>query len=157
MTGILESIPAGALIALDTMAWIYEFEAHPRFGPVTHALFTELIGTGRNPAGTSLLVLGELLVRPLALGRNDLAAEYRRIVKSGAGLSVWDVTREVVEKAADLRARHRLKMLDALHVASAIVNGAEVFVTNDAGLNRVDEITLLILDHYASPESSEFT
>jgi hypothetical protein len=59
---LLDEIPEGALVALDTMVWIYEFEAHPRFGPVVRTLFRDGLGTGRNSAGASLLVLGELLV-----------------------------------------------------------------------------------------------
>jgi hypothetical protein len=31
---LLDAIPEGALVALDTMGWIYEFEANPTFGPI---------------------------------------------------------------------------------------------------------------------------
>jgi predicted nucleic acid-binding protein len=37
-------------------------------------------------------------------------------------------------------------MMDSLHVATAIVHKADVFVTNDGDLSRVDENRVLTLD-----------
>jgi hypothetical protein len=43
---ILDAIPAGGLVVLDTVVWIDEFEANPVFGPITRPLFEEGFGTG---------------------------------------------------------------------------------------------------------------
>jgi hypothetical protein len=32
---ILDAIPPGSLVALDTVVWIYQYEANPVFGQVT--------------------------------------------------------------------------------------------------------------------------
>lgn len=148
---LLDDIPVGALVALDTMVWIYQFEANPLFGPVVRDFFHDALATGRNSAGSSLLVLGEVLVQPLVTARQDLAERYRQAFQSGAGFTVWDVTRSAVDQAAALRARYRLRMIDALHVASAVVNGAQFFLSNDAGLRRVTELQVLLLSDYTSP------
>jgi hypothetical protein len=145
---ILDAIPPGSLVALDTVAWICEFEANPVFGQVTNVLFRDGFGAGRFSASCSLLVLGELLVQPIAQGRPDLADRYRRIIVSGPDLTVWEVSREVLETAASLRARYWVKMLDAIHVSSAVVNGADCFITNDEGLRRIQEVRILILADY---------
>ena len=142
---LLDAIPHGGLVALDTMIWVYDSEAHPTYGPIVRPVFSA-IGSDRLRAGSSLMTLGELLVKPLALGRVDLADAYRRLFETGPGFVAWDVTRDVIEKAAAIRATHRLKMMDALHVATAIVHKADIFVTNDADLARVDEIRVLTLD-----------
>jgi hypothetical protein len=71
--GLLSDIPEGSLVALDTIVWIYEVEAHPTFGPIVHKFFRDGLDAGRNRAGSSLLTLGELLVQPLSCGRQDLA------------------------------------------------------------------------------------
>lgn len=147
---LIEAVSAGTLVALDTMVWIYEFEAHPQFGPVVHSLFRDGLEAGRNPAGSSQLTLGELLVQPLSAGRSGLADRYRRIFTTGSGFTVWEVTRKVVETATSLRAKYRLRMLDALHVASAVVNRAGFFVTNDEGLRRVNEVKVLILSDFVT-------
>lgn len=151
---LLEDIPEGALVALDTMIWIYEFEAHPVFGPVVHPFFRDRLGTGRNRAGSSLLTLGELLVQPLAAGRSDIADQYRGLFAPAPGFSVWEVTRDVVEQAASLRAKYRTKMLDALHLASAIVNQAAIFLSNETDFRRVTELRVLVLADYVAATSS---
>jgi hypothetical protein len=35
---LLDDIPPGSLVALDTVIWIYELEANPIFGPITDDL-----------------------------------------------------------------------------------------------------------------------
>ncbi len=148
---LLDAIPEGGLVALDTVVWIYEFEGNPLFGPITRPLFEQGFGTGRCRAACSLLVLGEVLVKPLADSRMDVADRYRRILSTGPDLTVWPITRDVIEMAGSLRARYRVKMLDAIHVSSAVVNGADGFVTNDEGLRRIAEVRVLILADYLPP------
>jgi predicted nucleic acid-binding protein len=152
---ILDAIPLGSLVALDTVVWIYEFEFHPVFGPVTRTLFRDGFDKAVCRAACSLLVLGEVLVQPLVKSRTDLADQYRLIISQGPDLTVWPIGRDVIETAAFLRAKYRIKMIDAIQVASAVVYGADVFVTNDAGLRRISEVPILILSDYlpASPAS----
>jgi predicted nucleic acid-binding protein len=139
------------LVALDTVIWIYELEANPIFGPITDDLFQNGFGSGHCRAGCSLLALGELLVQPLSQGRLDIADEYRRIIAPGPQLTVWDVNREVIETAAVLRAKYRARLLDAIHVACAVVYSVHCFLTNDEGLRRIQEIPIVILADYVPP------
>jgi predicted nucleic acid-binding protein len=150
---ILDVIPPGSLVALDTVAWIYEFEANPTFGPVTQALFSDGFGKGLCRAACSLLVLGEVLVQPLARSQADLVDRYRRVIVPSPDLTVWPITRDLIEMAASLRAKYRVRMLDAIHVASAVAGHADFFVTNDEGLRRISEVPILILADYL-PTSS---
>ncbi len=147
---LLDDISEGALVALDTMIWIYEFEAHPVFGPVVQPFFRDRLATGLNQAGSSRLTLGELLVQPLAAGRADIADQYRGLFTPRPNFFVWQVTRDVVDCAAGLRAKYRTKMLDALHLASAIVNQAAIFLSNDEELRRVTELRVLVLADYTT-------
>ncbi len=55
---ILDAIPLASLVALDTVVWIYEFEFHPIFGPVTRKLFREGFDKAVCRAACSLLVSG---------------------------------------------------------------------------------------------------
>ena len=148
---ILDAIPTGSLVALDSAVWIYEFEFHPIFGPITRTLFRDGFGKAVCRPACSLLVLGEVLVQPLAKSRTDVADQYRLIISSGADLTVWPIGQDVIEAAASLRAKYRIKMLDAIHVASAVVHRADVFVTNDDGLRRISEVPILVLSDYVPP------
>jgi predicted nucleic acid-binding protein len=152
---ILDAIPTGSLVALDTVVWIHEFEGDPVFGQITRPLFEDGFGKGALRAACSLIVLGEVLVKPLALSLTDIADRYRRMISPRPDLTVWPISRGVIEMAGSLRARYRIRMIDAIHVASAVVNLADCFVTNDAGLRGISEVPILILADYlpATPTS----
>ena len=62
-----------------------------------------------------------------------------------ARLEVVDVSATVIDHATELRARHGFKTPDAIHLACAIVAGADVFVTGDASLARCTEIPIEIV------------
>jgi predicted nucleic acid-binding protein len=147
---LLDDIPEGTLVGLDTAVWIYEVEGHASFGPVVNPFFRDRLAQGRNRAGSSLLTLGELLVHPLALGRGDLVNQYRSYFTATTNFVVWEATRQIVEDAAALRVKYRLKMMDALLVASAVANGATLFLCNDNGLRRVSELKVLVVADYVS-------
>lgn len=147
---LLDDIPEGDLVGLDTACWIYAVESHPTFEPVVQSFILGRLKTGKNLAGSSLLALAELLVLPLKLGRRDLVDTYRAYFQPGPNWSVWEVTRVVIEKAAELRAKYALKLADAIHVASAILQQASVFLCNDNGLRRVKEIKVLIVADYVT-------
>jgi predicted nucleic acid-binding protein len=51
----------------------------------------------------------------------------------------------VSQKAAEIRVHYNLKLPDALQVAVALVSGCDGFLTNDAALQRVTELRILLL------------
>ena len=73
---LLDRIPEGVLVAVDTAPWSYVFESHTLYSPLLRPLF-DRFANGANRAGASILVLGELLVQPLGQGRADVANAYR--------------------------------------------------------------------------------
>jgi len=80
------------------------------------------------------------------LGNTKTEQEYRNILLHSGGFELLPVTTLIAESAAELRARYNLRTPDALHVATAIAAGCGAFLTNDAGVKRVAEITVLLLD-----------
>jgi predicted nucleic acid-binding protein len=51
----------------------------------------------------------------------------------------------IAEEAAALRARHNLRTPDSIQLATAIRSGASWFLTNDAALANLSEISVLVL------------
>ena len=70
------------------------------------------------------------------LARYDAAFARTRIV---------DVTAPIIERATELRARYGFRSPDAIHLATAINEGADVFITGDAALARCTEIAVDVL------------
>jgi len=132
------------VIGLDTAVFIYHLEAHPRYLPLTQELLTG-VQTGRWSAVT--ITLMELTVRPWQLDRPAAAREYEVLLAHFPHLTLADVTRDVARRAAQLRARYRLRPADALQAATALVHGATAFVTNDRQLMRLASLLdVVILD-----------
>jgi predicted nucleic acid-binding protein len=48
-------------------------------------------------------------------------------------------------QAAELRARYKLSLIDALQIAAALGAGCDGFLTNDKDLKRVGTLNVLVL------------
>jgi predicted nucleic acid-binding protein len=87
-------------------------------------------------AGSDIRVVGigsrllecETLIKPVWLGALDELAELRRLL---ARLELHDVTQPVSNLAVDLGAKYRLRTPDAVHLATAVMAGADRFITNN--------------------------
>ena len=54
---LLDDIPEGVPVALDTAPWIYEVEANATFWPIVHPLFVDRFKLGKNRVALELRVL----------------------------------------------------------------------------------------------------
>lgn len=90
--------------------------------------------------GSSLLV-SEVLIKPLRTGAEE---EYEALLAVLARLSLVAVDDVLAMLAVELGASYELKAVDAVHLASAVSVGADVFVTNNrrdfkpARINEID-------------------
>jgi predicted nucleic acid-binding protein len=117
-------------ILIDSSVWIYHFEQHTEFGAPAGRVI-EGLEEGVYRGITSELTLLELIVRPLLLGRQDIADEYELLLNYFPNLELEPITREILLDAAALRARYRLRTPDAILLATAIHSRATAAVTND--------------------------
>jgi len=131
-------------VGLDSMCFTYHLEANPMYVGFTDALF-RLIEGGELWASTSVLSLAEVLVRPMALGDGAAAADYRYWMENFPNLSLAPVGVEMVVTAAGLRARHGLRLPDALQLASCLEAEVDAFITNDRSLSRVEELRVMLI------------
>ena len=83
----------------------------------------------------------------LSLRNNDVVTQtlYRNLLSATQGLTTLPVTIDIAEQAANLRARYNLATPDAVHLATAMDAGCDAFLTNDAALQRVAKIRVLVL------------
>ncbi|MBM4039804.1 MAG: PIN domain-containing protein [Planctomycetes bacterium] len=136
----------GSVVALDTAPLIYFMEDHPKYGGVIVPFF-EALDQGEFSAVTSVLTLCEVLTQPFRKGALELAENYRRILLRAAHLTTLNVTPEIAEVAARLRAEHNLRTPDAVQLATALREGASTFFTNDTNLPSLPGLTIIVLDN----------
>lgn len=122
---------AGRRAYFDTNVFIYTLNGVPAFAPVLPPLLTA-VETGRLAAVTSELAVAELLVKPFRDADARAEAACRAILFGQPNLILAPITRLVLIEAARLRAMTTLKLPDALHAATATLNGCDVLLTNDA-------------------------
>lgn len=135
----------GKTVFLDTAPIIYYIEGkQPVYKLALNDIFSEN-SKGNIFFATSALTLLELLVQPLRLKRSDLVKKYKNILTTSANLKIIDLDPETSLIAAKLRAAYNLKTPDAIQVASSIISGSDIFLTNDKQLSAVQEIRVLVL------------
>ena len=76
----------------------------------------------------------------LGAGEDALAKRYRAVLESW---HVVELTADIAETAARLRARHKLKLPDAIQLASALAINAHALVTHDRDFAKVRGIRVV--------------
>ena len=88
------------------------------------------------------------MIHPIRQGKRLLAESYRNILLYSDGLTTYEITHELAEYAAGLRADYKIRTPDAIQISAAILYGEGVFITNDNTLKRIKNIDVLCLDDY---------
>ncbi|MEY2424909.1 MAG: hypothetical protein QOI61_481 [Actinomycetota bacterium] len=128
--------------AFDSDVLIYAADDTIPLGAPVLSLFTgsEIVGVG------SLLLLVETLPRPL---RRDSPAEVEAIRHLLGRLDLLPLDTDIADVAVDVAQRFNLKAPDGIHLATALVAGADRFITNnrrDFESVRIDEIDVVFPD-----------
>lgn len=134
----------GKTVGLDTAPLIYFIEENPAYIDILKPFF-EAMDRGDFLVVTSTVTLLEVLVHPLRSSNRELAAEYRDILLN-SGLMTMEVTADIAERAAVLRASHSIRTPDAIQISAALEAGATYFLTNDIRLPEIPSLQILAVD-----------
>lgn len=129
----LASIPDGSLLLVDTAPITYVLESHSSLAARFAPLF-ERQEQGRVALAVSTVTLAEVLAGPFAAGEEALARRYREVLESW---QLVDLTGDIAEQAARLRVRYRLKLPDAVQLATALAINADALITHDRDFGKV--------------------
>jgi predicted nucleic acid-binding protein len=131
-------------IGLDTAPLIYFIEENPAYIE-TVKLFFEAMDRGDFLVVTSTVTLLEVLVHPLRSNNRELATEYRDILLNSK-LMTLEVSNDIAEQAAQLRAGHNIRTPDAIQISTALNAGPTHFFTNDIRLPELPSMQILSID-----------
>lgn len=139
--GSIDSLK-GQRLYLDTNLFIYALEeVEPWAKPALQLLSS--IDRSDCSGVTSELALAECLVKPLQLGRSDLAEVYQSFLQPRSHLFVVPVSRKILVEAAQVRSSTRLKLPDAIHAATALSQGCTRYLTNDDRFEALPSLPIL--------------
>ena len=115
--------------AFDADVLIYAASPANPLGRKVSTLFTSSSGNTHSKVGVgSLLLLPEVLAKPLRAGRDD---EVRALAELLARLDLRPLDLATAELATALAASYSLRAADAVHLATAVSAGADRFLTNN--------------------------
>ena len=127
---LASAIPPGASLVVDTsVALAYLTGTEPTSALATE-LFDAFVATGRNAAALSVITVQEILVRPFRGGPSAVATA-EGFLRHFAEIRLVEVSYDIAREAARIRAITGIRAPDALIIATALITGADILVTND--------------------------
>jgi predicted nucleic acid-binding protein len=115
------------LDAFDADVLIYAVIQHP-LGTHVRLLFHEAAMTERLAGVGSVLLMPEVLSKPLREAATDEVDDLSTLL---ALLDLRPTDVHIARAATALASTYRLKAADAVHLATAVVAGADRFITNN--------------------------
>jgi uncharacterized protein len=124
-----------SLIYWDTMLFVYWLEAHPSFGLRTKEIWDKMLERGDNLC-TSIFTIGEVLTGFYKRRDRERASVAREMFQLPE-IRILPFSLEVMERYAQIRADQRLTPAGAIHLATASVARANLFLTNDTAISKL--------------------
>jgi predicted nucleic acid-binding protein len=121
------------IACLDTGVLIRAVEGGSEKRATAIEIIRRVEGTPGGVVIASQLCRIECLVRPTRLKDAAMIQAFDDFF-SRSGIVLVDVSNEILERALAIRAEFRLKMPDAISVATALVSKADVIVSADADI-----------------------
>ena len=128
---------------LDTVPFIYFLERHPQFYDLSKTLF-QRIETGEIEAIASTLVFTELLVPIYRAHDHQHAHHVRSLLSTFPNLTFVSISPDLATLAARVRAEHKLRTPDAIHLATGLANNVSWVVTNDNAFAKLRGLHLSV-------------
>lgn len=134
------ALPDGALLLVDSAPLIYHLEDNARLAHRFAGLF-EAATAGRLAIAISTITMAEVLTGPHKHGRVALA---RQMVAALIEHTICPLSASIAIESARLRVRYRLRLPDAIQLATALEINAFALVTHDRDFSSVRDIRVLM-------------
>lgn len=139
---LLGQFPANAQVTVDSAPIIYFLEDHPRLAARFAPIF-DAAANGELSIFVSTITVAEVLTGPLKVGNDILAAQYHQALRGSRNWEIVAVTEEIAILAARIREIRKLRLPDAIQVATAVATGSVALVTHDIDFSKVREIKIV--------------
>lgn len=133
----------------DTMMFIYLMDNHPTYSTRVQQLLDRSYRRGDSLC-TSYLALGEIVAGAEKSPNRGKAAAIRSTVEE-MGFSFLIFGDRAVVPFSSLRAKEKVKVADAIHLACAASAGIDLFLTGDKNLIRLDVPGIQFIADFNSP------
>jgi len=135
---------AGQSIYIDTNLFIYFLDHNTEFFSISAEILAAT-EQGKIFAFTGDITVAETLVKPYQINDLSLISAVKSFFFADNFLSIIPHDSATFDLSAQVRAKYSMKFADALHYATAIKSGCEIFITNDKGIRSTNEIDVILI------------
>ena len=130
---------------IDTNPFIYFLERNEKYYTLTKNFFEKCYQKNKELVNSTVTV-EEYCVFPYTNQDMDAIHNFEMFVEDMA-IYTADITNTIAKKAAQIRSEYKyFKAMDALQLATAVVTGCDLFLTNDKQLIQFKEIKCITMD-----------
>jgi predicted nucleic acid-binding protein len=139
----------GRRVYIDTNIFIYFLERHERYFDYVLPFF-QMFNDGVSIAYTGDAVVAETMYKPYQINDTLRVSEFKAFFNNDEFITVLPHTKKVFELAAELSPQRGMKLIDALHYATAALAGCAFILTNDHGFASNETIEIIHLEDLIS-------
>lgn len=136
---------AAQRVYIDANAFIFFLDRHDRYFSVVAPIFQDCFKQ-RIFATTGAAAVAEVMVHPYRSGDAALIAHVKSFFNQKNFLTIAGHDIALFDTAAMLAGQRKMKLIDALHYATAQQNQCKFFLTNDHRISSSDSLTVIQID-----------
>jgi predicted nucleic acid-binding protein len=134
----------GRTVYFDTNIFIFTVEGLTEVEKQTRSLL-DALASNEIAVVTSELTIAEVWVKPIRDSNTALQQTFERLFHASPVFQVIPIQREILRAAAVLRATTKLKLPDAIHLATSDFIGCDSFLTGDLSFRSAKAANVKIL------------
>jgi predicted nucleic acid-binding protein len=148
VAALQQTLLSHKLLCIDTNVLIYLLDNHPHYVELS-ATIMRAIETGQVLGVTSMLTLAEVLTQPARMGNHQVLQDYELYLTNFPNLTLQPVDAAVAREAVRVRGAYKVKLPDAIQLATARLTNADGIISNDKDWRgKTGAAALLLLDDY---------
>jgi predicted nucleic acid-binding protein len=152
ITSVLERIK-GKRVYIDANIFVYFLDGSAMYFDTVLPFFQQF-NDGLSFAYTGDAAVTEVLYKPYQLDDIVRINEFKAFFANEEFITILPHTTQVFEITAELAPKRKMKMIDALHYATALMAGCPFILTNDDGFTSNAQIEVIQLKDILITEQS---
>ncbi len=134
----------GQSVYIDTNVFIYFLDQNAQFLSVV-APFLQAVIEGKIIGYTGVAVIAETMVKPYKIGDVAIIGSVKEFFYQENFLTILPHDANAFDLAAQISAKNSMKLIDALHLATALQSGCKFLVTQDEGFKPMGGVEIVFL------------
>lgn len=135
---------AGCRVYIDTNIFIYFLDGNEPFFAAVSPFFESVLN-GEVIGYTGEAVIAETMVQPYKLGNIAIIDRFKAFFYQEDFLTIQPHDSKAFDFASQIAGTKGMKLVDSLHMATALQSGCDYLITHDKGIKPMEGIEIIQL------------